>query len=363
MICIFIDALKPEYLEKTVFLKELAENNLSGNLEVTFGFTSIIPSFLTGCYPDTHRKIDLFDLDQESKKKSKSKFLVNLKLLMKNKRFFFTPLNSEYYNNFRVSQEKAWPQKDSLSVKTIFDILEENNKKFISIDWPNIFINRKPKLFIKNDCKTVLELTKKLFNKHKPDFLFVHFLDLEIAHKTGTLSEEVKQKLSEIDNAVKELSLLDNDLIIFSDHSMDEVRESFNLKEELDKLNLKFGHDFTYFLGSTFARFWFKSSEAKKSVEILLRSLNEGRIINFKEYNLPKTCDLIFLANYGIIFKPNFFNTGYNAMHGWDPKIQKTVYIVRNLKGKKDAHIVDLLPTILDILKIKKPKIDGKSLI
>ena len=50
-------------------------------------------------------------------------------------------------------------------------------------------------------------------------------------------------------------------------------------------------------------------------------------------------------------------------MHGWDPKIQKTVYIVRNLKGKKDAHIVDLLPTILDILKIKKPKIDGKSLI
>ena len=363
MICIFIDALKPEYLEKTVFLKELAGNNLSCNLEVTFGFTSIIPSFLTGCYPDTHRKIDLFDLDNEAKNKSKSKFLVNLKLFMKNKRFFFTPLNSEYYNNFKVSQEKAWPQKDSLSVKTIFDILEENNKKFISIDWPNIFINRKPKLFLKNDCKTVLGLTKKLIKKHKPDFVFVHFLDLEVAHKTGTLSEEVNQKLNEVDNAVKELSALDNDIVIFSDHSMDEVRESFNLKEELDKLNLKFGEDLIYFLGSTFVRFWFKSPEAKKSVEILLRSLNEGRIINFKEYNLPKTCDLIFLANYGIIFKPNFFNTNYKAMHGWDPKIQKTVYIIKNSNGKKDAHIVDLLPTILDILKIKKPKIDGKSLL
>ncbi len=363
MIFIFIDAFKPEYLEKTVFLRELAENNLSGSLEVTFGFTSIIPSLLTGCYPDTHRKIDLFDIDNEAKKKSKSKYLVNLKLLMKNNRFFFTPLNSNYYKYFKISQDKAWPQKNSLSVKNLFDILEENNKTFVSIDWPNIFVSRKPKLFFKNDCKTILGLTKKLLNEKKPDFLFVHFMDLEIAHKHGTLSNELKEKLTEIDNAVKELSNLDNDLIIFSDHSMDEVREKFNLLEKIDALNLKFGKDFVYFLGSTIARFWFKSEEAKKSVEGLLRSLEEGRIINFKEYNLPKTCDLIFLANFGTFFYPNLFNSDYKAMHGWDPKIQKTIYVIKNLKGKKDTHIINLLPTILDILKIKKPKIDGKSLL
>ncbi|MBI4155444.1 alkaline phosphatase family protein [Candidatus Woesearchaeota archaeon] len=360
MICIFIDALKPEYIEKTTFLKEIAENNLSGNLEVTFGFTSILPSFLTGCYPDTHRKIDLFDLDQEMKPKTKSRLLINLRLLLKNNRFFFTPLNSEYYKYFKVSQEKAWPQKNSLPVKTIFDILED--KKLISIDWPNIYINRKSKLFFKNDCKTVLDITKKLI-KSKPDFLFVHFLDLEIAHKYGTTSNELKEKLTEIDNAVRELAFLDDNLIIFSDHSMDEVREKFDIKERLDSLKLDFGKDLVYFIGSTFVRFWFKSQEAKKSVESLLRSLEEGRIVNFKEYNLPKTCDLIFLANFGTIFYPNLFNTEYQAMHGWDPKIQKTFYIIKNLKGKKDTHIINLLPTILDLMKIKKPKLDGNSLV
>jgi len=352
MLCLFLDGFKPEYLKYTDYISSLAKENLHGELEVPIGFTSIIASFLTGCHPDKHGLIDIYKKTQPKKQISNT-LLINFINLLKNKRFFYKPLKIKEMKYFKPSLEKAWPQKNSLKIPTLFDILEQNNISFTSIDWPNHFINRKGKLFFDKSADKILKLTKEA----KTKFVFSHFMDLEIAHKYRVNSNETIEALKRIDKIVEELDT--EDLIIFSDHGMDDIENKFDLKSELDSLNLTFGKDYTYFLGSTMARFWFNNKDSEIKVINSLKNIKYGKIIDFKKNNLPKTCDILFLANFKTIFYPNFFNTNYKAMHGWDPKKQKAFYLIKGMQGNKNAKIIDLLPHILKILNIPQIRCDG----
>ena len=346
MLCLFLDAFKPEYLKYAPNIRDLAKENLHGELEVPLGFTSILASFFTGKNPDKHGIMDIFE-KSDFKSKIKNKFIINSIRLIKNNKFFYSPLKIKEIKYFKPSLEKAWPQKNSLKIPTLFDILEQNNISFTSIDWPNHYTNRKGKIFFNKSAENILKLTQKV----KTQFIFAHFMDLEVAHKYGVNSNETMEAIKKIDDIVGKLD--QKNLIIFSDHGMDDIENKFDLKLELDNLNLIYGEDYIYFLGSTMVRFWFKNEYAENKVINLLKNIEQGKIVNFEEYNLPNTCDLIFLADFKTIFYPNFFNTNYKAMHGWDPKIQKAFYLIKGFKGKKNKHIVDLLPYILKILDIQ----------
>lgn len=350
MLCLFLDAFRPEYLRYTDYIKSLTKENLYGKLEVPLGFTSIIASFLTGCYPDKHGLIDLYEKTNPHFQ-IKNTFLLNGLNLLKNERLFYKPLKIKEAKYFKTCITKAWPQKNSLKITTLFDILESNNVSFTSIDWPNLFVNGKGKLFLNKSAKNILKLTKKA----KTDFVFSHFLDLEIAHKYGVNSSETKKALERIDNIVRELD--QENLIIFSDHGMDDIEKKFDLKSELDNLGLVYGKDYIYFLGSTMARFWFNNKNAENKTKELLNNTKQGKIINPEKHHLPKTCDLIFLADFKTVFHPSFFNTNYKAMHGW--KEQKAFYLIRGLKGYKDMKITNLLPYILKILNLPQVTCDG----
>ena len=76
MLCLFLDAFKPEYLKYAPNIRDLAKENLHGELEVPMGFTSIIASFLTGCNPDKHGLIDIYEKTQPNFQ-IKNTFLVN----------------------------------------------------------------------------------------------------------------------------------------------------------------------------------------------------------------------------------------------------------------------------------------------
>ncbi len=353
MLCLFLDAFKPEYLKYTDFIRSLAKEHLWGRLEVPLGFTSIIASFLTGCYPDKHGLIDIYER-AEPHFNIKNTFIINAVNLLRNKRFFYRPLRIKEIKYFKPCIDKAWPQKNLLKIPTLFDILEKNNISFTSIDWPNHFIGRRGRLFLDKSIENILRLTKKA----KTKFIFSHFLDLETAHRYGVNSNETREALKKIDEAVRELDR--DDLMIFSDHGMDDIEKKFDLMSELDKLNLIYGKDYVCFLGSTMARFWFNNKNAEKKIKELLKNAKYGKIISFESYHLPKTCDMIFLANFKTIFFPNFFNTDYKAMHGWDPKGHKAFYLIKNLKGNKDIKITSLLPYILKTLNI--PQINDMSL-
>ncbi|MEK6812508.1 MAG: alkaline phosphatase family protein, partial [Nanoarchaeota archaeon] len=232
-------------------------------------------------------------------------------------------------------------------------------KSFAAVDWPFVFHNRKSRLFFKNDSATVIRHARSC----AADFNFIHFGDLDhVGHIYGPNSEEVKAKLREIDGYCQELD--EEQMVFFSDHGMDYIQEIFDLEAELQKLKLKFGKDYTYFLGSTYARFWFSTAEARNIVVHALSCITEGTIIDQHVFRLPATSHVVFLAKKGVVFSPSFFtkNMQYKAMHGWNPKEQKAFYLVKGFSGKQEAHIVDLFPTLLAMMGLPDVRCDGRNL-
>ena len=361
MLCVFIDALNPEYLKYMPFLNSARKECLHGSLEVPLGYTSIIASFMTGLWQDKHKVFDLFTYDEKERGKLDGKYFLALKNILKNRRFFYTPLK-EKRRYFKPSLEKAWAQKNSLPSQTVFDVLEKEGRSFEVIDWPNHFKGRKGKIFFSNSWKKVLKLAKK----SRADFVFIHFLDLEIAHKYGIESRKTIETAKRIDEACEQLYNKSENVLFFSDHGMDDIEKEFDIITELKNLNLKFGKDFVYLAGSTTAEFWFKNKKAESAVIKLLKKLKCGKIVDKKSFHIKTSSDLIFLANFKTAFYPNFFSKKrFKAMHGWNPKKQKTFYILKNNKklGRKNARMIDFLPTILKLMHLKEAKCDGKSLV
>jgi len=362
MICLFVDALNPNYLNYMPFLNSVKGGCLHGYLEVPLGYTGNIASFVSGVWPDKHKIFDLFVPDETPKNKINSKYLLGLIRLLQNKRLFFTPPKTKAMKYFKTSLDKNWAQKDCLNYPTVFDLVERSGKSFESIDWPNYFVGRKAKIFFSNNMENVLKLTLN----SSSDFILAHFLDLEKAHILGVDSLEIKDICKGIDNSIKKLWEKDKNILIFSDHGMDNFEKEVDIGSEIKKLGLKFGQDFLYVIGSTSVEFWFKNKDAKKKVIELLKNLKYGKIVNQKEFHL-NTGSLIFLADFKTGFYPNFFSEKrLKAMHGWNPKEQKSYYVLKNSLGKtgrKDAKMVDFLPTILKLMGLHSVRVDGKPLV
>ena len=361
MLCIFIDALNPRYLEYMPFLNSIKEKCLHGSLEVPLGYTGNIASFMTGVWPEKHKIFDLFIPDKKPSKKISNKYILGFIRFLQNKKLFYTPPKAKEMEWFKTSIDKNWAQENSLRCPTIFDILEKNKKNFESIDWPNHFKNRRGRIFFSKRYNNILRLGKK----SKADFIFIHFLDLEKAHELGTKSEKIIKLAKKIDDAIKQLWNKKDNILIFSDHGMDDVEKEVNILKEIKKLGLKFGEDFVYIIGSTTVEFWFRNEFAEKKVINMLKNLSYGEIIQNKKFKI-NTNSVIFLVDFKTAFYPNFFSKKhFKATHGWNPKIQKTYYILKNYKkkGNKKAKMVDFFPTILKIMEIPEDKCNGRLLI
>ncbi len=360
---LFLDGFKLEYLKYTPYLQELSKQCIHGELEVPFGYTSIIASFVTGCHPNKHGIIDVF-----KKRKKPALFTINNKYLTSAWRYFtnnlylYSPLETTFNKSkyFEPSMHNIWMQKDCLPLPTLFDQLENNGKTFQAIDWPLHFNQRQASLFFKQDAKTIMQHAEHL----TADFQLIHFADLDtLGHIYGPDSKEIQEKLKEIDDYCKTLD--EENMIFFSDHGMDLITNHFDLEKEVEALELTYGKDYLAFIASTYAQFWYYTPEARNKITALLESLNEGTIIDQNTYKLPKDQHTIFLATMGTVFSPSYFSNKipYKAMHGWNPKKQQAFYLIKRPGKKKKAHMVDLLPTILDMMHLPAMQTDGKSLL
>lgn len=141
---------------------------------------------------------------------------------------------------------------------------------------------------------------------------YITFHELDgIAHKYGTKSEEVKKEVERLD---KILSKMKWD-IIMSDHGMLDIKE-FVKVPETEKC----------FIDSTLARYWGEKPENMP--------MSKCKLVKWPE---KKYGDYIYLANPGVCFFPNYWQTEKcKAMHGYNPKIRdmKAFYML-NKKGKK----------------------------
>lgn len=370
---ICLDGFKPEYLKYAPYLKKLSENHLHGELETVFAYTGISASFFTGLYPDKHGIFDLFEFSSKKfvlRLPNKLRDIyINFIRLLQNKRFFNRYYEIPHYalKYLNPALDKAWYQKHVLKKKTLFDYLLENDISFAYLDFPHFFDskNNKKTLFFRRSDKAVLAKMKKL--RSEVQIIFLHELD-SLSHKYGPSSKEVIKHVRFID---QELAKIKGELIIWSDHGFLKVKGTVNLLSYLKKLNLKYGQDYIYFLGATFAMFKFFNNKAIEKTMSVLKTIKHGKILTdeeLKKLHVPKKQDIIFALNPGYIISPDFFDKkAPKGMHGFNPglKEQKGFYLFKNIKGKrKNGRIIDIMPTILEKLNIPlTEEINGKSLI
>ena len=163
---------------------------------------------------------------------------------------------------------------------------------------------------LRNFHKFDTDVKIPLHKRTKTKYITFHELD-GIAHKFGTKSQQVRKEVERIDKILKKIKWD----IIMSDHGMLDIKE-FVKVPETEKC----------FIDSTLARYW-----GKKPKEM---PMGKCKLVKWKN---KKYGDYIYLANSGVCFFPNYWQTKEcKAMHGYNPKLKdmKAFYMI-NRKGKK----------------------------
>ena len=142
-------------------------------------------------------------------------------------------------------------------------------------------------------------------------------------------------------------------------------------KIDMKKILPPFGKGYYYFLDSTEARFWFFNRKTKENVINTLKNIKQGHLLTKKEkinyrvdFSDNRHFEELFLLNPGYIISPDFFHEdSIKGAHSYGLKCdeEKGVFLI-NKKSKKEAELVDMMPTLLDFHKINV-KSDGKSIL
>ena len=163
--------------------------------------------------------------------------------------------------------------------------------------------------------------------------------------------------------------------MLFSDHGHTLACDKLNLSSVF-RSNGSVLEDYIYFVDSNYARFWFRNENEKLTVINVLSKLSDkGFILTdklLKQYNvdMPDRSygDLIFYLDSPYTFdQGNIFVMGkersdtgkYISFHGYLPdRLDSDGVFISNRDMIDDPYIklVDIMPSILYLFKVKAPK-------
>jgi len=377
MICVCLDSFKPDYLEFAPNIRKIAESSKSGALETIIGYTGISASFFTGYYPEKHGVFGMFNCSLNSNTCGPIAastaigwaLFHNIRNVVKKDHFFVKPhrIPRIVRQHGNLSVTKYWSESGVLNVPTLFDWLRDAGLNVAVSDWPIRAWGNKCAVTIDRSVEKQLKWLRGV----KAEFKYLHLWELDtIAHKHGTRSHQVMECVKGYDNIISVLMEMDSDIVIWSDHGMIDVAGIIDVESILRSLKLSLGRDLVYFIDSTSCRIWAKNDEVERSCRQKLSEVKNGKVLSQDEiagFRLGKNMsDVFFLADPGYLLLPNYFQGAHpvKAMHGYVPAHpdQKGFYIVSRLKGREDAHIVDIAPTINDLFDLKKKEVHGRSL-
>lgn len=382
---LWLDAFRKDYLnnQDTPFLYSLTREFNIGDLKPVLGYTSIGASFFTGVYPNKHDQFTIYVYGGKTIKNRLLKCLpapmdlyyLNLSRYFVGNDFFVPLIPHKYLSKFTISQNKFYHHEDALKVNTFFGLLRKNKLRFIGYNYPLIATNNGSKLTIltksndKERTNRFLKLCKKQY-----DFYFLHLWDLDkYGHILGPDSSALKRKIREQDELTRKIinnfDLENDNIILWSDHGMLEVNGTVNLVSKLPKC----GDDYIYFLDSTMARCWFSNEKIRQEVIAIFNEIKGGHLLSEREKKIfhidflhNKYGDEIFLLDPGKLLIPNFFQRlPVKGMHGYDlSNNDEHGFFFINRKTKNHCEVIDLFPTILEMMRIRIDyPIDGKSIL
>lgn len=344
---LFVDALRPDYVERTQFLKSLAADSGTGQLRERFGFVQH-PAYFGGIpdFPFTNQYC--FDPDRSpfqmaralpdpagQPQESDSDLRQFLDRKAKER---LTSYAACYVNSmaapmaalpfFSVVEQYA-PWDSRVGYHSLFHDLDQNGLPWFQCSWPAS--NRLPD---HSDAGIVRHTLASLKPEHR--FAFVHLQELDgTGHQFGPNSARLQKQLAHSDALCQQLigSLRARyhqlDIVLFGDHGMVNVTRTVDVTKAVAATGLKVGIDYVAFLDSTMVRFWFFHTRARRVVTEVLAGLPGGKILDaaaLEHYGLtqcdPRNGELVYLADAGVLVFPNFFQAEgepIKGMHGYDP--------------------------------------------
>lgn len=392
MLVFFLDAVRYDdiNLVDTPFLYNLTTKGIFGPMQTILAYDGIGPTLLTGTYPEVHGVWTQHLLAQEDgpynwtssvspflERVDKSieefgwlwkgfRFALLKASLFKSKRKFYPGINKIPFRQLAkfdfAMRQNLYEENAFGTLPTLFDLLREKGISYAIVDHS----------FFRNDQNVV---NKVLKIKSPPEVIYVRFMDLdEISHSYGVFSAERRNGLRDLDCALSKIVShftrmgLHPFVVLFADHGFMNVSRNLDVMRQIKKAGIS-EEDFTMFLDSTMARFWGDNPTIARISQVLAdlgcgRVLTEGEL---RHYHIPRSSlygNLIYLVDPGVVILPNYYqgDTKVLGMHGYTPDIldMHTLFLVYNseMASKKvsGTRLVDVLPTILDLLEVSKPR-------
>ncbi|MEM6821017.1 MAG: alkaline phosphatase family protein [Verrucomicrobiota bacterium] len=181
---------------------------------------------------------------------------------------------------------------------------------------------------------TKLARLRQCIEEQSIEFAYISLGKLDaLMHAKGPLHPEVTDLVHWYDEEIRELIELANQyyedvpFYVFTDHGMHEVKETCDLKREIEALGLVHEVDYTAFYDSTMGRFWCLNEKAKSMLTGFLSKHEQGVLLTDTElenlgvlFQDRQYGDLIYLMNPGTLIVPSYMGAKRIAgMHGFHP--------------------------------------------
>lgn len=352
-------------LKHMPFLQSLAREGLFGIVDSIFPtLTDLVhTSVMTGVYPNVHGIVENGYYDR------------------------LTDQKINFYD-----YEVAFNPHKVIKAKTIIDILREKGIRSASVSgytmppfsgtnvriFPPFFSD--DKLYKKHgrDWRKdvwVAQSALYLYEECKPDLLLVHFCSIDgMQHDYGVGSEETLKAVKTVDEMLKLLWKRLKDeykFIIFADHGQENVHTWVNLRVYLKK----HGIETLRVSSGGGVHVYLKDPNQAEEAYLVLKKAPGVKQVFFREdlpyLNTPNSGELIVAAKEGYWFCS--FCKGKSGVSYWtrgmhgsmNESVMKVPLILWGFgKGRLEASLLDIAPTILEFFGIEKPKeMVGKSLI
>lgn len=353
--------------------------------------TDSVPTLLTGTFPSEHGFLGI-------KLKPGSSRTLATKLIDQLPDIFTTTIQCIFHLLYSSYDLPAIPPKRRRN----FEILRTlQNKEYKKTENLLQFGGLKSFLGVigVENCRYIYsrasEPLKDLINKiglGKHIFEFVHLYSFDLLQRWGLdRAEKIERVYEYFDSFVRSVygKCNNNDitLLLFSDHGYDQIQGYIDLKRRLKILGLS-EEEYTYFIELSMARFWFFSDRARNRIVRMLREIPHSGFFSWKDlqqfnisFNDAQYGEAFIMSHPGFAFfphdfhqpianlflgltdpkqRPRLFNPRHRGDHSLLPNFESAkgfmLVLSRDYEPcKKEADLIDVSPTILEILGIEKP--------
>ena len=412
---LILDACRRDYItaENAPFLHGLMQRGLTASVESPPGFAQRTAMF-TGTYPDTSNAFSAFGYDPANSPFGWVGKLGPLNRLYQPRKIFFpfrlavkqisrwtsgqyhtdpAWIPGPYLPHFSVVEDhRPIFEENALPLPGIFDLVRAKGRTFKYLAHP-----------VSGNDDEIHKMVLDTFRaREEHAFVFAQFSNLdEGAHHKGPLVPEgftpaanqteedrafMRKEIREIDRKCQEIheALAANydrfHFLCIGDHGMAPVMTKVDMLGLVRSTGLRPGKDYVLFLDSTLAKLWFLNERAEQEITDLLRDVSFGRIIGMderRERRIPtdrKYGDLMFAADPGVLFWPDYFHVvehDIKGMHGYLEKkagasdtwgAETTGVLIMDSAAVPGGHdlglrnLVDVFPTLCDLAGVETPK-------